>query len=193
MVRASPRRGVRIGARDGRGSIGEGTELMDTMMLEVDPELQRIYAWWRDRTGPGMGRLPTLSHIEEIELLNSGCMSLVEVAHDPLRFRYRLVSSELTAHLGYDMSGKPTRAIRSPTMRAYVEQLYERVVQMRAPWHERGELVLDRRRWLHRTLVLPLSAEGSTVDALLVYRRTTPTAPSPPSEEAEQARRSSRY
>jgi hypothetical protein len=102
-------------------------------------------------------------------------MSLVEVTHDPLRFRYRLVSSELTAHLGYDMSGKPTRAIRDPAMRAYVEQLYQRVVLMRAPLHECGELMLDGRRWLHRTLLLPLSAEGSAADALLVYRRTMPS------------------
>lgn len=153
--------------------------------LEQDAGLQRIYAWWRDRAGPGTAGLPTLSHMEEIELLHSGCMSLVEVTHDPLQFRYRRVSSELTAHLGYHMSGQLTQAIPEPATRTYVEQLYERAVRTRAPVHERGELVLDRRRWSHRTLVLPLSSDGFAVDALLVYRRTMPPAPSRSSGEPE--------
>lgn len=143
---------------------------MDMTILDDDTELRRLYALWRDRAGPG-GALPTLSQIEEIELLHRPSMSLVEVTHDPLQFRYRWVSSEVATLLGYDMTGKSTEAIPDAEGRAYVERLYERALALRAPLYERGELVLGGQRVSHRTLVLPLSADGSVVDKLLIYRR----------------------
>jgi hypothetical protein len=158
------------------------------VMAVQDPELRRIYAWWRDRAGSGAA-IPTLSHFEEIELLGCGFLTLVEVTHQPLRFRYRLVSSEIATHLGYDMSGKPTRAIRDPAVRTYVERLYARAVRARAPLYERGVLSLGGRRWKHRTLVLPLSRQGLVVDALLVYRRVKPLTQSPRAESRNRRAR----
>ena len=139
-------------------------------ILDEDPVLRRLHALSRDRAGPG-GALPTLSQIEEIELLHRPSMSLVEVTRDPLQFRYRWVSSEVAMLLGYDMTGKTTAAIPDAEARAYVEGLYERAVALRAPLYERGELVLGGRRVSHRTLLLPLSSDGSAVDKLLIYRR----------------------
>ncbi len=157
------------------------------MMLEQDPELRQLHAWWRARAGPGS--LPVLSHLEEIELLNSGCVSLVEVGHEPREFRFRLVSPRLTALLGYEVSGKTTAAIPEPAARAYVEELYERAVRTREPVYDVGERVLDGRRWSHRALVLPLSSEGTAVDRLLICRVAVPPEPVlPPSDAARQSR-----
>ncbi len=149
---------------------------MDIATVAEEPELWQLHAWWRARAGSGPTPLPVLSHLEEIELLNSGRVSVVEVGHEPLQFRYRLVSPELSALLGYEVSGKTTAAIPEPATRAHVEALYERVVRNRAPIYERGELTLDGRRWTHRTLVLPLSAEGTRVDKLLIFRLTAPSS-----------------
>jgi hypothetical protein len=47
---------------------------------------------------------------DEIDPLDFGCavgrVSLVDVLEGPRRFRYRLVSTSLTARLGYEMTGK---------------------------------------------------------------------------------------
>ena len=139
-------------------------------ILDDDPVLQRLYALWHDRAGPS-GALPTLSLIEEIELVHGPSMSLVEVTHNPLQFRYRWVSSEVATVVGYDMTGKPTEAIPDAAARAYVERLYQSALTLRAPLYERGELVLGGRRVPHRALVLPLSSDGSAIDKLLIYRR----------------------
>ena len=142
-------------------------------ILDDDPVLRWLHDSWHARAGPG-GTLPTLSQIEEIELLHRPAMSLVEVTGDPPQFRYRWVSSEVATLLGYDMTGKPTAAIPDAEARAYVERLYERVLALRAPLYEQGELVLDDgRRLSYRTLVLPLSSDGATIDKLLAYRRVS--------------------
>lgn len=149
---------------------------MDVGSLVEEPELRRLYEWWRARAGPVS--LPVLSHVEEMELLHSGRMSLVEVEHDPLQFRYRLVSPEMTVLLGYEMSGKTSDAIPEPDSRAFVEELYARVVQTRAPVYDHGERVLDGRRWSFRTLALPLSSSpGARVDRLLIRRIVAPPEP----------------
>lgn len=161
------------GLPDRRGVFDAGEGLSnpkDMTIPDDDPVLRQLHALWRGRAGHG-GTLPTLSQIEEIELLHRPSMSLVEVTRDPPQYRYRWVSSEVAAMLGYDMTGKTTAAIPDAQARAYVERLYERALAQRAPLYEQGELVLGGRRLSYRTLVLPLSSDGSAIDKLLIYRR----------------------
>ena len=47
---------------------------------------------------------------------------------DPPRFRYRLVSTELTEHLGYEMTGRHADEIAEPDVRRYTEQFYEQAL-----------------------------------------------------------------
>lgn len=136
-----------------------------------DAVMQRLYAYWLEccKGKP----YPARSDLDPVEFgFALGRVSLIDVLEAPRRFRYRLVASTLTDYLGYEMTGKFTHQIPGPERRAYAEAFYARAVALQAPLYERGEMVLDGRRWKHEALVLPLSADGETINMLMVYRLT---------------------
>ncbi|HYM04546.1 MAG TPA: PAS domain-containing protein [Stellaceae bacterium] len=149
-------------------------EVKDTESLEqatTDPVLKRLYAYWRQRRGAK--RFPSRNEIDPLDFgFALGRVSLIEVLDGPRRFRYRLVATTLTEHLGYEMTGKYLDEIPESQMRTYTEALYAKALAVQAPYHTRDEIVLDDRRWKHEALVLPLSANDRTIDMLMIYRTT---------------------
>jgi hypothetical protein len=136
-----------------------------------DETLRRLYRYWTERRGAKP--YPARSDIDPLEFGYAlGHVSLVDVLENPRRFRYRLVSTSLTARLGYEMTGKFVDEIPSKEMRAYTTRLYAVAMQRRAPLHLRDEAMLDGRRWSHEALILPLSADGRSVNMLMIYRTT---------------------
>lgn len=136
-----------------------------------DEALRRLYRYWNGRRG-GL-RFPSRVAIDPVDFAYAlGRVSLIEVQRDPLRFRYRLVSTMLTEHLGYEMTGKYVDDIPEPSMRDFTRRFYERALALRAPLHEIGTALIERYSWRHEVLVLPLAADGETIDMLLIYRKT---------------------
>jgi hypothetical protein len=141
-----------------------------------DDRLLRLYRYWNDRRGEL--RFPPRANIDPVDFPYAlGRVSLVEVQRNPLRFRYRLVGTLLTQHLGYEMTGKYVEQIPEPSMREYTRRFYERALQRQEPLHEAGTELIERYAWQHEVLVLPLASDGATIDMLLIYRNTErPTA-----------------
>ncbi len=101
-----------------------------------------------------------------------GRVSLIDVLEGPRRFHYRLVSTRVTEHLGYEMTGKLLDDMPESEMRAYAERFYAATLARRLPLYHRDEALLDGRRWSHESLALPPSSDGQAIDRLMVYRVT---------------------
>lgn len=139
-------------------------------------EAKRLYWYWLAKRGERA--FPSRKDVDPLDLpFVLGRISLIEVSSAPPRFRFRLVSTDLTEHLGYEMTGKCVEELPEAELRDYAAGFYARAVEARTPIFEEGPLLLDRRRWEHRTLALPLSSDGETIDMLLVFRATSVAEP----------------
>ncbi|HYM01303.1 MAG TPA: PAS domain-containing protein [Stellaceae bacterium] len=141
----------------------------------AEERVRRLYAYWNERRGDKP--FPARGDIDPIDFdFALGFVSLVDVLDRPRRFFYRLVSTGLTQHLGFEMTGKEVDDLPGPEMRAYVRYLYTRALWNRAPLYDKGEITLDGTGWEHETLVLPLSDDGAAINKLMIYRRAFPNA-----------------
>jgi len=134
------------------------------------PEIVALYDYWLSKA-PGLGLLPGRQHIDPTEfpkLLQY--VWLLDVVDDPRRFRVRLVGSALL------QTGTPARTgdfmadHMPPKRRAALLADLGSVVETREPMWSRGEPVLLRHNtFVHEVerIVLPLAADGRTVDKLL--------------------------
>ena len=146
----------------------------------TDGRLLRFYRYWKERCGTSA--FPARRDIDPIDFTFAlGRVSIIEVQRAPIRFVYRLVSTELTEHLGYEMSGKSVEEIPNPAMRLFARGFYERALAHAAPLHETGNVLIDRYEWWYEALALPLASDGASIDMLLVYRNTSaPILATPP-------------
>ena len=136
-----------------------------------DSRLRRLYDYWRERhvgdRPPGRAELDPLDFPYAV-----GFVTLIDVGHDPLRFRFRLVASPVTEHLGYELTGRYVDEVPEPAMRAYLDESYRRLVAERRPLHERGERVLDRRVWRHESMLLPCCGPDGAINMIISARVT---------------------
>ena len=136
-----------------------------------DQRIVRLYRYWDESRGarsfPGRADIDSIDFTFALERV-----SIIEVHRDPLRFRYRLVSTHLTEHLGYEISSKYFEDIPEPSMREFARAFYERALERQGPLYETGSVVIGRHEWWHETLLLPLAADGETIDMFLIYRNT---------------------
>jgi hypothetical protein len=137
----------------------------------TDERLLGIYRYWCERR---LGRkFPGRQDMDPLDFAFAlGRISIIEVQLAPRNFRYRLVSTQLTEHLGYEMSGKTVDAIPDAAMREFARSFYERVLERAAPTYETQSVVIGGFGWWHETLALPLATDGETIDMLLIYRNT---------------------
>lgn len=148
-----------------------------------DSRLRRLHAYWRDRHVGD--RPPSRAELDPLEFPYAvGFVTLVDVEREPQRFRFRLVASPVTLHLGYELTGRYLDEVPEPAMRDYLDEAYRRVVAGRRPLHERGERVLDRRIWRHESMLLPCRGADGEV-GMIISARITET----PESLAEEAPR----
>ncbi|MEQ8817882.1 MAG: PAS domain-containing protein [Thalassobaculum sp.] len=136
-----------------------------------DSRLRRLYDYWRERhvgdRPPGRAELDPLDFPYAV-----GFVTLIDVAHDPLRFRFRLVASPVTEHLGYELTGRSVDEVPEPAMRAYLDESYRRLVAERRPLYESGERVLDHRIWRHESMLLPCCGPDGAINMIISARVT---------------------
>lgn len=143
-------------------------------MLELDqatPLLQEGYRYWdRKRAGRPMPARADIDPAEITALLPH--VVLLEVLRDaapelPLDFRYRLMGTEVEAHLtmrytGLRMSGIPHQ--RAPSR---MWKNFTAVVDARRPLFTEVPYIGQHREFLAaQDLITPLSADGESVDML---------------------------
>src|SRR3546814_9515784 len=90
-----------------------------------DQRLRRLHAYWRQRHVDG--RPPSRAELDPLDFRYAiGLVTLVDVERDPLRFRFRLVASPVTRHLGYELTGRYLDEVPERDMRSYLDSAYRR-------------------------------------------------------------------
>jgi hypothetical protein len=131
------------------------------------PRLRRLFDYWEARKAGNP--LPSRAAIDPLEFSYVlGNVALVDVLRDPLRFRFRVVGTEIVNRDGTDLTGKYTDDHPLPEYRALLRQTYTDVVTTGRPAIFERERMMDNKIRRYEVLYLPLAADGVTIDMLLV-------------------------
>jgi hypothetical protein len=97
-----------------------------------------------------------------------GNIVLLDVFHRPVRFRYRLIGSNMTARRGFDLTGKFMDEHPDPTFREVVIERNRTLVATRQPAHFSYDFVgVGGMQTKYEVLNLPLSSNGQVIDIIL--------------------------
>jgi hypothetical protein len=136
------------------------------------PCLRQLYLYWEARRQGR--RFPARRDLDPLDFRAAlGHVLLIDVLYEPLRFRFRLHGSELTARAGYDMTGKPVEALPNPKNRAILIERCHAMLEERRPVRVLDRRPLGNRLFGFEAIWLPLARDGETIDMLmagLVYR-----------------------
>ena len=97
------------------------------------PRIHRLHDYWQQQRGRQGGQLPRRSDIapDDIKDLLPSIM-IVDVEHDPLRFRYRLVGTRVVEYNGAEFTGRYLGEIGWPEEQDLMDS-YAAVVNSREP------------------------------------------------------------
>lgn len=129
-------------------------------------ELKKLYAYWlgKKRARPA----PSRTDIDPLEIAPLlPYVMLVDVERAPLRFRYRLVGTEIVCNVGDDFTGRYLDTFVRLSHRDVMAAEFARVVESAEPVVSVWEYTRDDGRHVrYERLVLPLVSDGATVDML---------------------------
>jgi len=98
-----------------------------------------------------------------------GYVMLVDVEPAPLRFRFRLIGTEVVRSYGFEVTGHYTDVVKPPSYRAMVERHYGLAVERAQPVAHRMSFT-EAPGKVHELvrLILPLSEDGKPVNMLMM-------------------------
>jgi len=130
------------------------------------PTLRRFYAYWQSKHHGDL--LPGRQDIDPVDFPYAlGDVTLVDVARDPLRFRFRLDGTRHVERFGFDLTGHWLDDFPYPEMRQAIFDSYREVVEAAAPRRYYRDLESDGRWFRYEALLLPMARDGRTVDMLV--------------------------
>jgi hypothetical protein len=148
-------------------------------MTDQDPFLEQLrhadhrvlYEYWRAKA-PG-GHLPARADIDPTDLRRLlPRLALVDVLREPegLAFRYRLTGTEIVDRAGRDPTGLRFEELYSGDYLETALATYRHVVETGAPHvSDRVYPLVPGREYLrYDRLLLPLAADGATVDMVVL-------------------------
>ena len=131
------------------------------------PQLRRLYDWWLGHHVDG--KPPSRRQVDPFDLkFLLGNLMIIDVAHDPLRFRFRLIGTNLASRMERDWTGRPLDTYPGAEFREHLRKSYEDAVRGGRPVANSRRLLVDGRYYRYDGLILPLSSDGQMIDALLV-------------------------
>lgn len=135
---------------------------------DLDPRLAELLGYWRAKRGAR--RFPARADIDPLDLRGLlGNINLLDVVRgdSALRFRYRLFGSEFVFYHGGDLTGVWVDEIPNQVYREQLGGLYTHVVMTGSTPMVSYDYLLESRRHRFQALILPLAADGETVDMIL--------------------------
>lgn len=132
-----------------------------------DERLQRLFAYWNARRGDRPA--PARADIDPLDIPDLlSIVTLVDVLHDPLRFRYRLIGTAVAQALRRDSTGRfvdeALYGSEAPAMFA----TYERLATEVRPFRRWSRLAWNEQEWLRlEALELPLIDDAGQVVMIL--------------------------
>jgi hypothetical protein len=138
----------------------------DPLAALNDGRLQRFFAYLEGKRGTR--EFAARRNIDPLDFAYVlGNVVLVDVLHAPLRFRYRLVGSVLSARAGYDLTGSFVDDHPDVQYGAYVAARYAETVTSRRPTGGTYNLLLGHRLRQYQCLRVPLSDDGETINMIV--------------------------
>jgi hypothetical protein len=149
--------------------MGDATDQLTARLQHA--EHRRVYEYWLRKCRDE--RLPARADIDPVDLRRQlPRLALVDVLRKPdgLQFRHRLTGTEIVERAGRDPTGKRFDELYSGSYLQTALATYRHVVETGRPHlSERSyPLVPDRQYLQYDRLLLPLAADGRTVDMVLI-------------------------
>jgi hypothetical protein len=153
---------------------------MATLLDKIEtPCLRQLYDYWTSRCGSN--EFPARRDIDPLDFPKAlGHVALLDVLHEPLRFRFRLHGTELVRHAGYDMTGKMVDDLPNPANRETLLARCRSLIETREPVAVIRERLLGTRVFGYEAVWLPLANDGRTISMLMggiVYRASRSAGP----------------
>ncbi|WP_374298715.1 PAS domain-containing protein [Ferrovibrio sp.] len=142
-------------------------ETVDAPVVLGDERLRRLYGLWREAHAHGL-RAPGRAFVDPLRLrFMIGMIVLMDVQPEPLRFRYRLVGTEVVDHLGVELTGswldQHPDAGRIDQIAAALSLAWRGQRAVRFTY----KLSSFKQAWACETLILPLSHGDGEMPLLL--------------------------
>jgi hypothetical protein len=135
-----------------------------------DPDLVRFYDYWL--TLCGSRTMPSRRDIDPLQIPPGYLpdIMLIEVLHQPRRYRYRLVGTHVVTASGEDRTGRSFDDVSFFRTNPAVMQQFEQVVDTAQPLHSLEPFTnfITGRSYDVDRIMLPLSSDGRVVDMVLV-------------------------
>jgi hypothetical protein len=130
------------------------------------PILRRFFQYYQEKSGSRP--MPARGDLDPCDFAYAlGDITLVDVAYDPLRFRFRLDGSRHVDRFGFDLTGRWLDDFPYPEMRQAIFDSYREVVEAAVPRRYYRDLQSEGRWFRYETMILPLSEDGNTVNMLI--------------------------
>jgi len=135
-----------------------------------DPDLVRFYDYWT--TLRGQRPMPSRGDIDPLQIPPGYLpdIMLIEVSHEPRRYRYRLVGTHVVTASGEDRTGRSFDDVSFFKTNTAVMQQFEQVVNTAEPLFSLEPFTnfITGRKYDVNRIMLPLSSDGRLVDMVLV-------------------------
>lgn len=120
-----------------------------------DSNVRQFLQLWFDASGSGS--LPGKGFLDPLRLrFLLGSLSLLEVQPDPLRFRYRLIGTDIVQRLGYELTGKWLDEHPDPTIRPFILKGATMVFHAARPVYGHALARVLGEDWLLEVVAVPL-------------------------------------
>jgi hypothetical protein len=125
------------------------------------------------------GKLPGRQHVDPIEIPRLlPYLSLVDIVRDAarLRYRFRLIGTDVAAKTATNMTGKWVEEAFPAEAAVAIIRAYDSVVATRTPHHSANVMAVPGREHIRfERIVFPLARDGETIDMLIgVYAFADP-------------------
>ena len=144
-------------------------------IVSEDEMMTDLFIYWRDLRR-GLDALPRLADLSFDALITIGAaenVNLIDVAaHDAAGFRIQVQSARSYAASRVDLSNRFLGDHDCPLHAAGLQRDYLGVKRAAAPRYHSLETRVGRRWRIYTRLILPLTADGRSVDRLLVATRS---------------------
>lgn len=140
---------------------------LDAGLAVVEPALADLLAFW-NRSRRGRAMPSRADFLPDDIAAHLGWVILVDVEAEPLRFRFRLIGTGITAALSRDSTGRYLDDLYDPEIYDEAVRPYVHVTRHRQPVRSIGRMVHADKEHIHyEALYLPYSETGDRVDMIM--------------------------
>jgi hypothetical protein len=151
----------------GRGALAQiDAEELSLDDPALDSDLRLALDYWQQKCG---GRLaPTRADIDPVEIAPLlPRVMLVDVAEDPIDFRFRLAGTGIFRIHGTELTNKRALDLEPAAYGALLHRLYGEALTRAAPIAHRLLIECRTRRSAYMRVILPLSEDGQAINRLM--------------------------